>query len=244
MPLRGMIFDIDGTLVDTNPAHVEAWHRAFQRLGYDVPVERIALEIGKGGDKLVPSVLGPEMEERQGEALRRAQKEEFLEIAAQEHFRLFPCVPELFDALQERRIRTALATSSDEKHLQATMNSAGTDLIRLADVLVTKDDADDEQTGTGPSHRGLGKARPLPGRMRHGGRHRLRCAGLPGRGRRIPRPVIRRHQLGSPARGWRVWCLAGHRSSIRRSGPGPRARLPCSGHQLVAFLSAPRSGPR
>lgn len=140
-----MIFDIDGTLVDTNPAHVEAWHRAFRRLGYDVPVERIMLETGKGGDKLVPSVLGSEAEERHGEALRRAQKEEFLEIAAQEHFRLFPCVPELFDALQERRIRTALATSSDEKHLQATMNSAGTDLIRLADVLVTKDDADESK---------------------------------------------------------------------------------------------------
>ena len=54
MPLRGMIFDIDGTLVDTNPAHVEAWHRAFKRLGYDVPTGRIIPEIGKGGDLLVP----------------------------------------------------------------------------------------------------------------------------------------------------------------------------------------------
>lgn len=142
MLLRGMIFDIDGTLVDTNPAHMEAWHRAFQRLGYDVPVERIALEIGKGGDKLVPSILGPKAEERQGEALRRAQREEFLEIAAGEHFRVFPGVAELFQALRERRIRTALATSSDEKHLQATMNSADIDLIHLADILVTMDDAD------------------------------------------------------------------------------------------------------
>jgi beta-phosphoglucomutase-like phosphatase (HAD superfamily) len=42
-----MIFDIDGTLVDTNPAHVEAWRQAFKRLGYDVPPERIEVEIGK-----------------------------------------------------------------------------------------------------------------------------------------------------------------------------------------------------
>ena len=142
MAVKGIIFDIDGTLVDTNPSHVEAWHRAFKRFGIDVPVERIVPEIGKGGDKLVPSILGEEGERRQGEALRKAQKEEFLEIAQRVRFRVFPCVPELFQALRERGIRTALATSSDKKHLQATMKSAGIDLPSLADVLVTKDDAD------------------------------------------------------------------------------------------------------
>jgi phosphoglycolate phosphatase-like HAD superfamily hydrolase len=142
MPLLGTIFDIDGTLVDTNPAHVEAWGRAFQRFGYDVPVERIRVEIGKGGDLLVPSILGEQVEQRHGEALRKTQKEEFLKIARQERFRAFPCVPELFRTLRERNIRTALATSSDRKHLQAICESAGIDLPSLADVLVTKDEAE------------------------------------------------------------------------------------------------------
>ena len=142
MPLRGIIFDIDGTLVDTNPAHVDAWRRAFQRLGYDVPVSRIVVEIGKGGDLLVPSILGEEAEKRQGETLRKLQKEEFLAIAERESFRVFPCVPELFHALHERKIRTALATSSDKKHLSAVCRSAGLDLPSLADILVTKDDAE------------------------------------------------------------------------------------------------------
>jgi phosphoglycolate phosphatase-like HAD superfamily hydrolase len=142
MSIRGIIFDIDGTLVDTNPAHVEAWRRTFERFGHDVPSSRIEIEIGKGGDKLVPSVLGLNIEEQYGEALRRVQKEEFLKIAEQTHFRVFPCVPELFQALRERHIRTALATSSNKKHLEATMKSAGIDLPSLADVLVTKDDAD------------------------------------------------------------------------------------------------------
>ncbi len=137
-----MIFDIDGTLVDTNLFHVEAWRRSFKRLGYDVPAERIVPEIGKGGDLLVPSILGEEVEKRHGEPLRKAQKEEFLKIAGQERFRVFPCVPELFQALRERNIRTALATSSDKKHLQAICDSAGVDLPRLADVLVTKDEAE------------------------------------------------------------------------------------------------------
>jgi HAD superfamily hydrolase (TIGR01509 family) len=142
MALRGMIFDIDGTLVDTNPAHVEAWHRAFERLGYEVPPERIKIEIGKGGDLLVPSILGQEAEKRHGEALRKVQKEEFLNIARRERFRVFPCVPELFQALRERGIRTALATSSNKKHLQAICESASIDLPALADVLVTSEDAE------------------------------------------------------------------------------------------------------
>lgn len=140
--MRGMIFDVDGTLVDTNPAHVEAWRRAFRRFGYDVPMERIVVEIGKGGDKLVPSILGEAAEKRHGDALRRAQKEEFLAIARRQHFRVFSGVPELFRALRNRGIRTALATSSDDKHLDATLASAGIDLRSMADVVVTKSDAE------------------------------------------------------------------------------------------------------
>lgn len=142
MTVRGMIFDVDGTLVDTNPAHVEAWGRAFQRFAFDVPAERIVPEIGKGGDKLVPSVLGPEVEKRCGDALRSAQKEEFLAVAARVHFRVFPGTEQIFAACRERGIRTAVATSSDEKHLDATLASAGLDLRRLVDVVVTKSDGD------------------------------------------------------------------------------------------------------
>ena len=56
--MTGVIFDLDGTLVDTNAFHVEAWHEAFRQLGHAVPRNRIVPEIGKGGDKLVPSILG------------------------------------------------------------------------------------------------------------------------------------------------------------------------------------------
>jgi HAD superfamily hydrolase (TIGR01509 family) len=142
MATRGIIFDIDGTLVDTNPTHVEAWRRAFQRLGYEVPTERIEVEIGKGGDQLVPSILSEQASDRDGDALRKAQKEIFLELAGDRSFRVFPGVAQLFDALRQRNVRTALATSSNEKHLQATTRSAGIDLPRLADVLVTSDDAE------------------------------------------------------------------------------------------------------
>jgi phosphoglycolate phosphatase-like HAD superfamily hydrolase len=142
MTLEGMIFDIDGTLIDTNPAHVEAWRRAFERWGFEVPTERIVPEIGKGGDKLVPSVLGPEVEQRNGESLRAIQKEEFLALAKREQFRVFPGAEEIFTACRDRGVRTALATSSNDTHLDATLASAGLDLRSLADVVVTKTDAD------------------------------------------------------------------------------------------------------
>ena len=142
MALDGMILDIDGTLIDTNPAHVEAWVRAFESRGYRVPADRVEIEIGKGGDQLVPAVLGREAERRDGKALRAAQREEYLAIARARRFRVFPRVPEFFQALRDRGIRTALATSSNEKHLEGTLASAGLDLPALADEMVTKDDAE------------------------------------------------------------------------------------------------------
>jgi HAD superfamily hydrolase (TIGR01549 family) len=148
MTITGVIFDIDGTLIDTNPAHVEAWRRAFARLGYQVPSERIVPEIGKGGDKLVPSVLGPEVEARQGEELRKVQNGEFLRIAKEQRFAVFPGVKEIFSDLRGRGIRTALATSSNQKHLDATLASADLDLRQLADVVVPR--SEDEASKPSP----------------------------------------------------------------------------------------------
>ena len=143
--LSALIFDIDGTLVDSNPAHVEAWGRAFERHGYKVFPDRIEVEIGKGGDKLVPDVLGDESEARDGESLRKAQTEEFLQIARSRRLRAFPGVRELFAELRKRGIQTALATSSGEEHLDGLSKSSGLDLNHLADELVNADDIEESK---------------------------------------------------------------------------------------------------
>ena len=57
MRKRAILFDIDGTLVDSNEAHVEAWQRAFAAEGYAFSRGIIHAQIGKGGDNLVPSLL-------------------------------------------------------------------------------------------------------------------------------------------------------------------------------------------
>lgn len=55
---HGVLFDVDGTLVDSNYQHTMAWWQAFRRFGHDVPLAEIHRAIGMGGDKLVAHLLG------------------------------------------------------------------------------------------------------------------------------------------------------------------------------------------
>src|SRR5215218_6866273 len=77
MALDGIIFDLDGTLVDTNALHVEAWRRVLEKHGYRVAADRIMVEVGKGGDNLVPDLLGEEADQEVGEALRAEHPKAF-----------------------------------------------------------------------------------------------------------------------------------------------------------------------
>jgi HAD superfamily hydrolase (TIGR01509 family) len=136
--LDALIFDIDGTLLDSNPAHVAAWAMAFEDLGYRVAPDRIEPEIGKGGDRLVPDVLGPSAEARDGEALRERQTEILLELVRRDPVRVIPGAIELLDATRARGLCAALATSSTRSHLDALLESAGFDLCAHADAVVTR----------------------------------------------------------------------------------------------------------
>ncbi len=142
MAVRGVIFDVDGTLVDTNATHVKAWRRAFERHGYDVEPDRIVGQIGKGGDKLVPTLLGDAAEAKDGDALRDAHSENYAELVRDTPLHLFPGAVELLESLKKAGIPTALATSSKREHLDNTLRAAGVDLGEKVDAVATADDAD------------------------------------------------------------------------------------------------------
>ena len=72
MPLA-VIFDIDGTLVDTNYQHALAWYRAFRREGIIMPIWQIHRAIGIGSDRVVELLAGNEVEAKLGDSLRDAQ---------------------------------------------------------------------------------------------------------------------------------------------------------------------------
>ena len=164
MPIEALIFDLDGTLVDSNMVHVEAWRRVFARHGYQLSPERIFPEVGKGGDNFVPALIGEEADKRDGDALRKAQPEEYAKIVKETGLKTFPGAVELLKALRRRGVRTALATSSNVKQLQTTEKAAGVKFTELVDVVVNADDAERSKPHPDLVHATLDKLRLPPDR--------------------------------------------------------------------------------
>jgi HAD superfamily hydrolase (TIGR01509 family) len=76
---RVVIFDVDGTLVDSNDAHARAWSEAMEEHGLEVPVDRIRPLIGMGSDKLLPRLTNIEIASREGERLSNSRARIFRE---------------------------------------------------------------------------------------------------------------------------------------------------------------------
>jgi beta-phosphoglucomutase-like phosphatase (HAD superfamily) len=68
---RGVIFDIDGTLVDSNRAHAESWAETLKTFGRDVSVDEVLPLIGMGGDKLLPELTGVAIDSAEGKRWAR-----------------------------------------------------------------------------------------------------------------------------------------------------------------------------
>src|SRR4051794_8635084 len=64
--IRAVLFDIDGTLLDSNDAHAHAWLDSLRGHGRNVPFEHVRSKIGMGGDKLLPAVAGVEHDSVEG----------------------------------------------------------------------------------------------------------------------------------------------------------------------------------
>ena len=144
MALDGVILDLDGTLVDTNALHVEAWRLAFEHCGYVVPADRIFQEIGKGGDFVVPSLLGEKAEQKHGETLRKAQPVQFTKLA-KAGIRQFPGARDLLVEIRNRSLQLILATSSAAKQLEVIERASGLNVRELVDRRKQSRRADDRR---------------------------------------------------------------------------------------------------
>jgi HAD superfamily hydrolase (TIGR01549 family) len=131
-----VLFDIDGTLVDSTYHHAVAWHRAFAREGMQVPMWRVHRTIGMGGDKLVGEVVGDDVEEERGDALREAWKEEYSALVAE--VEPLPGAADLVRSLAEAGYAVALASSGEKPFADAAVEDLGIG-AQLAAVTTTSD---------------------------------------------------------------------------------------------------------
>lgn len=135
---RGVIFDVDGTLVDTVDLHARAWTEAFAHFGHDVNYADVRAQIGKGADQLMPVFLSHEEAAWRGEEIDRWRHElyrrEYMPRA-----RAFRGVKELFQTLRADGKRIALASSAKEEDLPVYAHVAGID--GLYDAATSADDA-------------------------------------------------------------------------------------------------------
>jgi HAD superfamily hydrolase (TIGR01549 family) len=132
------IFDVDGTLVDTNYQHALAWYRAFRRYDLTCPLWRIHRSIGMGGDLLVAEVAGEQAEREHGPALREAWVEEFDAFLGE--IQPFEGARDLLAEVKERGFRLVLASSGKKQHVEAFLDLL--DAKSLADAWTTSDDVE------------------------------------------------------------------------------------------------------
>ena len=145
MALSALLLDLDGTLVDTNAAHADAFVRAGSEHGISLPRDRFDREIGKGADHLVGDVFGASVEREQGDAIRDDTAAAFREVAAAKAFPLFEGAEALIEAARARGLKLALATSSTTEDLDAIFESVGVDLRDRIDVVTTSSDVEDSK---------------------------------------------------------------------------------------------------
>ena len=133
------IFDIDGTLVDSNELHVDSWDRAFRRFGKQFPREKLRAQIGKGSDQYLPEFLRPAEIERFGKELDEYRSAVFRKEYLPK-VRPFPKVRELFQRIHDDHKRIILASSGKKADTKYYI-----DLLNIGDLIVgcvSGDDAD------------------------------------------------------------------------------------------------------
>jgi HAD superfamily hydrolase (TIGR01549 family) len=137
--LKAIIFDIDGTLVDSVDLHARAWQEAFRHFGREVEFEKVRHQIGKGGDQLMPVFFSAEELERFGEEMEKFRgdiyKREYIS-----RVRAFPQVRELFERIRADGKRIALASSAKRDELKVYK-----ELARITDLVEEETSADDAE---------------------------------------------------------------------------------------------------
>ncbi|MCU1537101.1 MAG: HAD-superfamily hydrolase, subfamily variant 1 [Humibacillus sp.] len=136
-----VIFDVDGTLVDSNYQHALAWFRAFRRFELTVPIWQIHRAIGMGGDQLVGHLAGDEVEDAHGDALREAWQEEIAPMVAE--IQPLDGARDLLQAVRDSGMTLVLASSGEKEQVETFLDLVGGK--ELADAWTSSEDAEESK---------------------------------------------------------------------------------------------------
>lgn len=153
--LRGVLLDVDGTLIDSNDAHARAWVDALREHGIEVPYERIRPLIGMGGDKLLPAVSGLSDESPRGKAIGRRRQAIFRGLYLPT-LRPMRGARMLLEHLAAEGLRLFVASSAQSEELQPLLQRAG--VADLIDGAATSGDAERSKPDPDIIHAALDRA--------------------------------------------------------------------------------------
>jgi len=140
--LKGVLLDVDGTLVDSNDAHANAWVRALDEAGVRADFATVRRLIGKGGDKLLPEVSGIAADSPEGKAISERRGQIFQKELLPS-LRPFPDAKELLACMKKAGLRLAVASSSKKDELGGLLRVCGAD--ELIEAGTSSDDADNSK---------------------------------------------------------------------------------------------------
>src|SRR5688572_27312905 len=126
----GILFDVDGTLVDTPYLHAATWWEAFRQVGQDVPMATIHRAIGMGSDKILEHLLGKDRDRSQDETITAAHTS--LYSVYWDRLRPVPGAVELVRACADRGLRVVLASSAAPPELAALRRALDVDDVLTA----------------------------------------------------------------------------------------------------------------
>src|SRR3954466_10943698 len=117
LQVKGVILDVDGTLVDSNDAHALAWVEAMRKGGHDVPYEKVRRLIGMGSDKLLPNTIGVQKDSPEGKELTKLW-EDIFKTDYLPQIKAFPGAHDLLVKLHDTGKRMVVASSAEESILK------------------------------------------------------------------------------------------------------------------------------
>ena len=151
-----VLFDVDGTLVDSNDAHAHAWVEAFAESGVRVDFEKVRRSIGMGGDKLMPAVSDLSEESPTGEKISKRRGEIF-KTKYLPRLKPFAGARALVAEVKARGFTAVAASSAKRDELESLLRVAGAS--DLLDAATSSDEADESKPDPDIVHAALKKAK-------------------------------------------------------------------------------------